>query len=70
VSCPSRAKSRRGSPEHDDAPAAKGLNTMGANFGDFQNEVYAEAVCGFKDIVTLKDAGVEQVINSRQVLPG
>jgi hypothetical protein len=43
---------------------------MGANFGDFQNEVYAEAVCGFKDIVTLKDAGVEQVINSRQVLPG
>ena len=28
------------------------------------------AVCGFKDIVTLKEAGVEEVINSRTLLPG
>ena len=28
------------------------------------------AVCGFKDIATLKEAGVEEVINSRQLLPG
>jgi lactate 2-monooxygenase len=28
------------------------------------------AVCGFKDIATLKEAGVEEVINSRELLPG
>jgi lactate 2-monooxygenase len=28
------------------------------------------AVCGFKDIATLKEAGVQEVINSRQLLPG
>jgi lactate 2-monooxygenase len=28
------------------------------------------AVCGFKDIATLREAGVQEVINSRQLLPG
>lgn len=28
------------------------------------------AVCGFKDVATLKEAGVEQVINPRELLPG
>jgi isopentenyl diphosphate isomerase/L-lactate dehydrogenase-like FMN-dependent dehydrogenase len=28
------------------------------------------AVCGFKDIATLKEAGVEEVINSGELLPG
>jgi hypothetical protein len=28
------------------------------------------AVCGFKDIATLREAGVEEVINSREMLPG
>jgi lactate 2-monooxygenase len=28
------------------------------------------AVCGFKDIATLKEAGVEEVINARALLPG
>ena len=28
------------------------------------------AVCGFKDIATLKEAGVQEVINSRELLPG
>jgi hypothetical protein len=27
------------------------------------------AVCGFKDIATLKEAGVEEVINARALLP-
>jgi len=27
------------------------------------------AVCGFKDIATLKEAGVVEVINSRELLP-
>ena len=48
---------------------------MVANFGGYLRSFLAEldlctAVCGFKDVATLRDAGVEEVINSRELLPG
>ena len=47
---------------------------MGANFGGYLRSFRAEldlcmAVCAFKDIATLREASVEEVINSRVLLP-
>jgi hypothetical protein len=48
---------------------------MDANFGGYLRSFLTEidlctAVCGFTDIATLREAGVEEVINSRVLLPG